>query len=145
MYRNYNTPAQKPENVLKRVNELIQNSSGKSAEREKRLGLEQLHALFANSKRKQWQKVYEPIMKRHLELCVDLRDNRLAKDGLHQYRNMSLNADPNSLEVVILHLIDLAEKRAAVAKQKADDVAIAAAAMISDLDLEESPESIMLS
>ena len=29
-------------------------------------------------------------MKRHLELCVDLKDNRLAKDGLHQYRNMAL-------------------------------------------------------
>jgi hypothetical protein len=27
-------------------------------------------------------------MKKHLELCVDLKDHRTAKDGLHQYRNL---------------------------------------------------------
>ena len=27
-------------------------------------------------------------MKRHLELCVDLKDHITAKDGLHQYRNL---------------------------------------------------------
>mgnify|MGYP003386285636 CR=1 FL=1 len=140
---NYTT--QKPENVLKRVTELINSSTSKNADKEKQIALDQLHNMFANSKRKQFQKIYEDIMKRHLELCVDLRDNRLAKDGLHQYRNMALNADPNSLETVILHLLDLAEKRAAVARQKADSVALAAAAKISDLDQEETPESIMLS
>ncbi len=53
--------------------------------------MEQLHNIISNSKRKVWQKVYEQIMKRHLELCVDLKDHRVAKDGLHQYRNMVLN------------------------------------------------------
>jgi hypothetical protein len=27
-------------------------------------------------------------MIKHLELCVDLKDHRTAKDGLHQYRNL---------------------------------------------------------
>ena len=36
----------------------------------------------------QWTKTYEQVMKRHLELCVDLKDHRTAKDGLHQYRNL---------------------------------------------------------
>lgn len=37
----------------------------------------------------QWQQAYEPLMMLYLELCVDLKENRGAKDGLHQYRNMS--------------------------------------------------------
>lgn len=47
--------------------------------------------MVSSSKRKQWSKVYESIMQKHMELCVDLKDNRLAKDGLHQYRNMVQN------------------------------------------------------
>lgn len=50
---------------------------------------------------------------------------------------------------MINHLLDLAENRASsIARQKADRVAlaaVAAAARVSDLDREESPESIMLS
>lgn len=43
-----------------------------------------------------------------------------------------------------MHLIELAESRASEARLKADTVALAAAAKISDLDQEETPESIML-
>jgi translation initiation factor 3 subunit A len=53
--------------------------------------------------------------------------------------------DPNSLETIILYLMQLSESRAALARQKADKVALVAAARVSDLDQEESPESIMLS
>eukprot|EP00602_Paraphysomonas_sp_CaronLab_P008561 CAMPEP_0185035268 /NCGR_PEP_ID=MMETSP1103-20130426/26339_1 /TAXON_ID=36769 /ORGANISM="Paraphysomonas bandaiensis, Strain Caron Lab Isolate" /LENGTH=949 /DNA_ID=CAMNT_0027572273 /DNA_START=23 /DNA_END=2869 /DNA_ORIENTATION=- len=139
---NYNTP--KPENVLKRVDELISSSTGSNADKEKRYALEQLHNLIS-SKKKTWQKVYEEIMKRHMELCVDLKDHRTAKDGLHQYRNMAQSTEPGSLEVVILHLVELAEARANAARVKANKVALAAAAKVSDLDQEETPESIMLS
>ena len=38
---------------------------------------------------RQWQQTYEGIMLLYLELCVDLKEHRGAKDGLHQYRNMS--------------------------------------------------------
>ena len=41
--------------------------------------------------------------------------------------------------------MDLSEARATAARQKADRVALAAAAKINDLDHEETPESIMLS
>ena len=84
-------------------------------------------------------------MKRHLELCIDLKDHRTAKDGLHQYRNLCQTVDPQSLEVVINHLVELSETQTAAAKMKANKVALAAAALISDLDQEETPESIMLS
>lgn len=43
-----------------------------------------------------------------------------------------------------MHLIELAEARANEARAKADKVALAAAAKISDLDQEETPETIML-
>ena len=86
-----NYTSQKPENVLKRVNELIASSTGPNADKEKQFALEQLHNVVSSSKRKQWSKVYEMIMQKHMELCVDLKDNRLAKDGLHQYRNMVQN------------------------------------------------------
>ena len=53
--------------------------------------------------------------------------------------------EPNSLEIIILYLFELSENKLAAAKRKANQVAIAAAARISDLDQEENPESIMLS
>jgi hypothetical protein len=48
--------------------------------------------------------------------------------------------DPNSLEAVIIHLMDLSEGRATAARLKADKVAVAAAAKVNDLDQEETPE-----
>ena len=124
--------AQKPEYVLKRVNDLINTSGNGNGEKEKQWALELLHT-FIGSKRKvsQWSKVFESIMKRHLELCVDLKNHHFAKDGLHQYRNLCQVLDPGSLEVVILHLLDLTEARANAARQRANKVALAAAAKIS--------------
>jgi len=139
--------SQKPEFVLRRAVELINSATG-NGDTEKGLALEQLHSVISNSAKRKgqvWTKSFEAIIKFHLELCVDLKDYRTAKDGLHQYRNLCQAVDPNSLEIAILHLMDLAETRTAAAKQKADRVALAAAAKISDLDVEETPESIMLS
>ena len=138
---------QKPEYVLQRADELIKMAIG-NGEKEKRLALDHLHGHIQASRNKrqtQWNKVYESLMKRHLELCVELRDDRTAKDGLHQYRFMSQQMDPNSLENVIFYLIEMAEAKALTAREKADTVALAAAAKVQDLDQEESPESIMLS
>lgn len=56
-----------------------------------------------------------------------------------------LQVEPNSLENVIIYLLDLSEAKLADAKKRANQVAIAAAARIADLEQEESPESIMLS
>lgn len=75
-----------------------------------------------------------------MDLCVDLKDHRTAKDGLHQYRNLCQNVDPASLETVIEYLIEESEKRASQARSAADQVALSAAEKISDLDNEESPE-----
>ena len=138
---------QKPEYVLRRANDLIETAIG-NADREKKLALEQIHAHISLRRGKTqtvWNKTYELLMKRHLELCVELKDSRTAKDGLHQYRNLCQSVDPNSLEIVIVYLMDLADTRTTEARVKANKVAIAAAAKVVDLDQEESPESIMLS
>lgn len=57
--------------------------------KEKTWALEMLHNFIAAKKKVlQWSKVYETLMKRHLELCIDLKNPHFAKDGLHQYRNL---------------------------------------------------------
>ena len=45
-------------------------------------------------KKTTWTKTYELLMKKHLELCVELKDHYTAKDGLHQYRNLCINVSP---------------------------------------------------
>jgi translation initiation factor 3 subunit A len=43
----------------------------------------------------------EPIMLKYLELCVDMKKGKLAKDGLLQYKNIVQNVDVSSLEVLL--------------------------------------------
>lgn len=52
------------------------------------MALEQLHSVLSVKRKGIWTKTYEALMKKHLELCVDLKDHLTAKDGLHQYRNL---------------------------------------------------------
>ena len=47
--------------------------------------------MFGSKRKGVWTKIYEALMKRHLELCVDLKSHHIAKDGLHQYRNLCQN------------------------------------------------------
>ncbi len=92
----------KPEYVLKRVNDLINNAVGGNAEKEKALALDQLHAIIGVKKKGVWNKSYEQLMKKHLELCVDLKDHLTAKDGLHQYRNQCQNVGHMSIALIII-------------------------------------------
>eukprot|EP00640_Fibrocapsa_japonica_P000291 CAMPEP_0113937048 /NCGR_PEP_ID=MMETSP1339-20121228/3751_1 /TAXON_ID=94617 /ORGANISM="Fibrocapsa japonica" /LENGTH=893 /DNA_ID=CAMNT_0000939673 /DNA_START=127 /DNA_END=2808 /DNA_ORIENTATION=+ /assembly_acc=CAM_ASM_000762 len=137
----------KPENALKRAQELIGIGN-------KQVAMELLHGVLTARRFKTWQKAYELIMLKYLDLCVELQQHRYAKDGLHQYRNMSQQQAPASLELVILHLVESAEERVAKAREAADASAASAASaaaelqaatQIGDLEAEVSPESIMLS
>jgi translation initiation factor 3 subunit A len=38
-------------------------------------------------------------MIKYIDLCIKLQAHKSAKDGMHQYRNLSLQNAPNSLEV----------------------------------------------
>lgn len=41
----------------------------------------------------------EPVMILFVELCVDLRKGKLAKDGLYQYKNIAQNTNVGTIEV----------------------------------------------
>ena len=56
----------------------------------------------------------------YIDLCLDLNKTREAKDGLHQYRNLSQSQAPGSLEVVIRYLLDKAEEQCLEAKTAAE-------------------------
>jgi len=71
----------------------------------------------------------------YIDLCLSLNRARDAKDGLHQYRNLSQSQAPGSLEIVIKYLIDQSEKKCREAKE--ESVSKEAVVAIPDPDAEE--------
>lgn len=53
---------------------------------QKQAALQALHDLITSKRYRTWQKAMEKIMFKYVELCVDMRKGRYAKDGLIQYR-----------------------------------------------------------
>ena len=103
---------QKPENALKRANELSAIGNEKGA-------LQVLHDVLTAKKSRTWVKVLESIMLKYIDIAVDLKLHRHAKDGLHQYRNISQQQAPQSLEAIIQHLLKAGESRVAKAAKEA--------------------------
>lgn len=50
--------------------------------------LDALCDVIKSKKHRTWQKIHEPIMEKYLELCVSLKKSHVAKEGLHQYKNI---------------------------------------------------------
>ena len=103
----------KPENVLRRATELNDIQQPHAA-------LNLLHETLSSRRHKTWSPTYEKIIIFYLDLCLELNRAREAKDGLHQYRNLSQSQAPGSLEGVIRHLIEKAEKKCRDAKEAAE-------------------------
>ncbi|CAI5737084.1 unnamed protein product [Peronospora destructor] len=136
----------KPENALKRARELlaIPNVDAGVLKRTKHSALEILHDALIAKKNRTWQPTHEELMKLYLDICLDLQMGRVAKDGLHQYRNLSIQLNPSSLETIITHFVSKAERKLAAAKKESNELNLLAAAMI-DLDVAQTPEDVMLS
>ena len=66
----------------------------------------------------------------------------MAKDGLHQYKNICLNVSVKSLEETINSFLQLAEEKAEKAKKESSDANILAD--VDDLEYINSPESVLL-
>jgi translation initiation factor 3 subunit A len=62
-------------------------------------------------------------MLKFIELCVQLRKGKAAKDGLHQHRAITQQVpNSNSLEVVVKRFLELADAKAKEAQSKAQKV-----------------------
>ena len=143
-------PHTRPENVLKRAQELIGVGQQQAA-------LSILHE-HVTSKRTRGSTVaaLEPVMLLFVELCVDLKKGKSAKDGLYNYKNTSQNTNVATIELVFRRFIELAEQKVKDAQAKADEMTQgdseetaettdSALAKVSDLEAIETPESILLS
>merc|ERR1719502_1426780 len=60
-------------------------------------------------------------MMRYLDLCVDMRKAKAAKDGLIQYRMVCQQVNVGSMETVLRHFMDLADSAANSAIAKAEE------------------------
>ncbi|XP_019635290.1 PREDICTED: eukaryotic translation initiation factor 3 subunit A-like [Branchiostoma belcheri] len=126
---------QRPENALKRANEFI--DVGK-----KQPALDALYDVIKSKKHRTWQKIHEPIMKKYLELCVDLRKSHVAKEGLYQYKNICQQVNIKSLEDVVRQYLSLAEERTEQARSSSQQAVLD----IDDLESEiYTPELLLLS
>ncbi|KAG6574669.1 Eukaryotic translation initiation factor 3 subunit A [Phytophthora cinnamomi] len=136
----------KPENALKRARELlaIPNVDAGVLKRTKHSALEILHDALIAKKNRTWQPTHEELMILYLDICLELQMGRVAKDGLHQYRNLSIQHNPASLETIIKHFVTQAERKLAAAKKESNELNLLAAAKV-DLDAAQTPEDVMLS
>lgn len=133
-------PHQKPENVLKRAHELIGVNQASAA-------LTLLHE-HITSKRSRNVPIasLEPVMLLLVELSVEQKKGKLAKDALYQYKNIAQNTNVATIELVLKKFIELAAEKVTAAQTKADEVqsSIEATTNIDDLEASETPESILL-
>jgi translation initiation factor 3 subunit A len=135
----------KPELALRRAVELENISQDDAA-------LSLLHEILSSRRHRTWSPAYESIMIKYVDLCLKLRRSRECKDGLHQYRNLTQQTAPGSLEKVILYLMDLAEKECDAAKAFVDAESLLAQQQQNsnntdsqdDEDFGVSPQSILL-
>ncbi|KAI9980324.1 hypothetical protein PInf_026402 [Phytophthora infestans] len=136
----------KPENALKRARELlaIPNVDAGVLKRTKHSALEILHDALIAKKNRTWQPTHEELMILYLDICLELQMGRVAKDGLHQYRNLCIQHNPASLETIIKHFVTQAERKLAAAKKESNELNLLAAAKV-DLDAAQTPEDVMLS
>ena len=128
-------PFSKPETVLKQAEGLVSVGQTHAA-------LQSLTEMFSSKRfRSTPLASLEPIMLRFIELCVELRKGRTAKEGLMQYKNIAQNTSVASIEVVVNRFIQLSDAKVQEAQEKADK---AVALDVDDLEASETPESILL-
>ena len=125
-------PFSKPETVLKQAEGLVSVGQTHAA-------LQSLTEMFSSKRfRSTPLTSLEPIMHRFIELCVDMRKGRTAKEGLMQYKNIAQNTSVQSIESVITKFVQLADAKVLEAQEKA---AVKSAVDIDDLEASETPKA----
>ncbi|KAI8897568.1 hypothetical protein BC833DRAFT_593138 [Globomyces pollinis-pini] len=124
---------QRPENALKRAEELVAVSQHASA-------LTLLHEVILAKRTRQCPlNVLDPIMFKFVELSVLLGRGKIAREGLHQYKNIAQNTSVIGIEPIIKRFLELAILKLDTAQKEANQIF-----QIDDLEASETPESIML-
>ena len=129
----------KPELALRRALELRDIRQDEAA-------LSLLHEVLSSRRHRTWSPAYEQIMIAYLDLCLTLHKSREAKDGLHQYRNLSQSQAPGSLEKVIRYLMVKAEQKCTEAKAFVDAASLASSEIDGDAEgFGVSPQAVLMS
>lgn len=124
--------AARPDTVLKRADELVAVGQSPAA-------LQALHDVFGQRRIRQVSvSQLEPLVLRFIDLAVEQRKGRVAKDGLVQFKNIAQGA-PHSIETAITHFLKLSNARVHEAQQQA-----ATDEHVDDLEQDETPESMLL-
>lgn len=110
---------------------------------QKQDALQALHSIITSKRYRAWQKTLERIMFKYVELCVDMKRGRFAKDGLIQYRIICQQVNISSLEEVIKYFMHLATEKAELSRTQAQ--ALEEALDFDDLEADKRPEDLMLS
>ena len=92
-----------------------------------------MHDVLTAKKSRTWVKVLESIMLKYIDIAVDLKLHSHAKDGFHQYRNISQQQAPQSLEAIIQHLLKAGESRVAKAAKEARSMNLGKGKAVADL------------
>ncbi|KNC76162.1 hypothetical protein SARC_11328, partial [Sphaeroforma arctica JP610] len=105
--------------------------------------LKALHDVITSKRHRSWTKTSESIITLFLELCVDLKRGKTAKDGLHQYKNVCQHVSIGSLETVIRKFIQMSESKAEEASKKAEG-SETSDIVVDDLENDATPEDLLL-
>mmetsp|Transcript_40723 Transcript_40723/g.81652 ORF Transcript_40723/g.81652 Transcript_40723/m.81652 type:complete len:1137 (-) Transcript_40723:107-3517(-) len=130
----------RPENALKRAEEFL-------AVGQKDAALVGMYDVLSSKRHRTWQPSMELVMMRYLELCVEMRKAKAAKDGLIQYRMVCQQINIASMETVLRHFMGLADTAAEEALSKAEEITgqnMENLLDFDDLEAEETPESLMM-
>ncbi|QLG70394.1 hypothetical protein HG535_0A03330 [Zygotorulaspora mrakii] len=132
-------PALRPENALKRADDLISVGQRSAA-------LQSLYE-YLTARRIRWAQpsAVEPIVFRFLELGVELRKGRLIKDALHQYKKLVQGTPEGLVSVgaVARKYIDCVEEKIASEQAKAEE--LQKQDEDDDLDGGVTPDNLLIS
>ncbi|MCJ1314425.1 eukaryotic translation initiation factor 3 subunit A [Agyrium rufum] len=128
-------PQAKPENALKRAQELVAVSQVGPA-----LSLLHEHVTSKRSRSNPLASL-EPMMLYFIELCVEHRKGKLAKDGLYSYKNTAQNTSVSTIELVLRSFLAQSEQKVSDAQSQADQISFMP---IDDLEAADTPESMLL-
>ncbi|VEL14239.1 unnamed protein product, partial [Protopolystoma xenopodis] len=106
----------------------------------KQSALDILYDVMRSRRAKIWQKKIEELMLLFTDLCVDLKKNAHFKRIIHQYKNITVQECPSSLEEVLRHYFKSIKVKTEEARQQSKE----AVPYVEDLDILETPESLML-